>query len=258
MSDAGATRAGALSVTMVRCSTLLLSCGGVNLLTDPWFAMHLRGLPCFRRPGLRPEDLPPLDGLLVSHLHPDHFDRRAVARMSPPPAHALFPPGALARLDVPPGADWAELAPWQGTGLGDVQVTAVPGPHTLPGPDEVNYVVRFPDFGAVFFGGDARLDREVLARVARELGPIRLALLPVGGTRIFGRRTVMNPRDALEAADLLGAERVVPIHEGGIWLSLPPASLHPGRARHLARALARRGESNRIVVLREGESARFR
>ena len=230
----------------------------MNLLTDPWFAMHLRGLPCLRRPGLRREDLPPLDGLLVSHLHPDHFDRRAVARMSPPPRRALFPPGSLARLDVPTGADWAELAPWETGELGGVPVTAVPGPHTLPGPDEVNYIVHFADYGRVFFGGDARLDREVLARVGRELGPVRLALLPVGGTRIFGRRTVMNPRDALEAADLLGAERVVPIHEGGIWLSVPPASLHPGRARHLARAAARRGQAQRVVVLREGEGVRFR
>jgi L-ascorbate metabolism protein UlaG (beta-lactamase superfamily) len=246
-----------LTVTMIRCSTLLLSCGSVRLLTDPWFAMHLRGLPCFRRPGLRPEELPALDGLLVSHLHPDHFDRAAVARMTPPPRSALFPPGALARLQVPVGADWRELPPWESTRIGPVGVTAVPGPHTLPGPEEINFVVDFPDFGAVFFGGDARLDADVLGRV-KGLAPIRLALLPVGGTRIFGRRTVMGPGDAERAADLLGAERVVPIHEGGIWLSLPPASLHRGRARHLARAFARRGEADRVVVLREGESASFR
>ena len=256
MSDPGRASA-ALSVTMVRCSTLLLSCDGVRLLTDPWFAMHLRGLPCFRRPGLTPEQIPLLDGLLVSHLHPDHFDSGAVARLRVRGGRALFPPGALARLEVPAKADWAELAPWEAARLGDVQVAAVPGPHTLPGPEEINFVIRFPAYGAVFFGGDARLDRVVLDRVGREHGPIRLALLPVGGTRIFGRRTVMDPRDAERAADLLRAERVVPIHEGGIWLSVPPASLHRGRARHLARAFARRGEPERVVVLREGESARF-
>ena len=253
MSDRGGTPDGVLSVTMVRCSTLLLSCGGLTLLTDPWFGMHLRGLPCLRRPGLAVGDLPPLDALLVSHLHPDHFDRRAVASLRPLP-RALFPPGALERVDVPPGAEWSELAAWESTRVGDVEVTAVPGPHTLPGPDEVNFVVHFPGYGAVFFGGDAKLDRDVLSRVARELGPIRMALLPVGGTRIFGKRTVMNPRDAEEAADILDAERIVPIHEGGIWLSVPPASLHPGRAR----ALARRGQAHRVVVLREGETVRFR
>jgi L-ascorbate metabolism protein UlaG (beta-lactamase superfamily) len=110
----------------------------------------------------------------------------------------------------------------------------------------------------VFFGGDARLDPDVLRRVKEGLAPIRVALLPVGGTRIFGRRTVMGPGDAERAADLLGAERVVPIHEGGIWLSVPPASLHRGRAHHLARAFDRRGEAGRVVVLREGESASFR
>ena len=247
-----------LTVTMIRCSTLLLSCGPHRLLTDPWFAMHLRGLPCFRRPGLRTEELPPLDGLLVSHLHPDHFDRAAVDRLTPPPRAAVFPPGALDRLQVPAGADWRELPPWETTGIGPIGVTAVPGPHTQPGPEEVNFVVDFPDYGAVFFGGDARLAPDVLRRVKKGLAPIRVALLPVGGTRIFGRRTVMGPGDAERAADLLGAEQVVPIHEGGIWLSVPPASLHRGRARHLARAFARRGEAGRVVVLREGESASFR
>ncbi len=246
-----------LQVTMVRCSTLLLGCGPVQLLTDPWFAMHLRGLPCFRRPGLRVDQLPPLDGLLVSHLHPDHYDPAAVAGMSPPPREALFPPGALARLGDSAGAGWRELPPWESTRIGEVRVTAVPGPHTLPGPDEVNYVAEFPGFGAVFFGGDARFDQAVLARVASDCPPIRVALLPVGSTRIFGRRTVMGPGDAERAADLLRAEQVVPIHEGGIWLSVPPASLHRGRARHLARAFARRGEADRVVVLREGESTRF-
>jgi len=138
--------------------------------------------------------------------------------------------------------------------VGDVRVQAVPAEHTGPGPREVNYVVTFPDHGAVFFGGDARYDAGILARVHRRCGPMRLALLPVGGTRIFGRRTVMGPDDAERAADLLGAELVIPIHEGGIWLSVPPASLHPGRARHLARRMRRRGEPGRVVVLAEGES----
>jgi len=243
-----------LRVTMIRCSTLLLSWGGQHWLTDPWFAMHMRGLPCFRRPGIPPQALPPLDAVWVSHLHPDHYDPRAMRRTCCPPKRWFFPPGctrALGRL--PPGGQ--ELEPWSGARLGPVELTAVPGPHTLPGPEEINFVARLPGWGALFFGGDAKLDRGVLQRVRQEHGPLRLALLPVGGTRIFGKRTVMCPPRAVEAADILEAERVVPIHEGGIWMSVPPASLHRGRAVHLQRILQQRGQGDRALLLSPGESA---
>lgn len=251
MSEPGVAR---LCVTMIRCATLLLEAPGLRLLTDPWFSMHLRGLPCFRRPSCSPQALPAVDALLVSHLHPDHWDARAVSRMCPVPPVAFLPPGSLARLKGPlPG--WRELAPWTSAMLGSAEVFSVPGPHTGPAPEEVNFLLSLPGWGTVFFGGDARLDEQVLTEVRRRHGAVRLALLPVGGTRILGRRTVMSPEDALRAADLLGASRIVPIHEGGIWMSVPPLSLHPGRAADLSRLLHARGESNRLLVLREGESA---
>jgi L-ascorbate metabolism protein UlaG (beta-lactamase superfamily) len=238
---------------MVRCSTLVIEIGGVRFLTDPWFGMHMRGLPCYRRPGMRPSEVPPLDALLVSHLHPDHFDARAIRELAPRAPVGLFPPGALAAIRDP-DPSWRELAPWTSTVVGGITVHAVPGPHTLPGPEEVNFVLLPPGGGPVFFGGDARFDRDVLTETARAFAPFRLALLPVGGTRILGKRTVMGPSDALEAADILRAATVIPIHEGGIWMSVPPLSLHPGRAEALAASFEARGEPGRVVVLAEGET----
>jgi L-ascorbate metabolism protein UlaG (beta-lactamase superfamily) len=239
---------------MIRCATLLLEWGGVRLLTDPWFAGHLRGLPCFRSPGLTEAQVGRVDAVLVSHLHPDHFDRRALERLRPPPPLVLLPPGARGRLGRAWPPSHVELAPWQARTIGSVTVTAVPARHTGPGPDEVNHVLDLPGWGRVYFGGDARLDRDLFVTIAARFAPIRLALLPVGGTRILGKRTVMAPADAWEAARTLQAEAVVPIHEGGLWLSVPPLSLHPGRARHLARLAEQAGSGPRVVVLAEGES----
>lgn len=245
-----------LRVTFVRCSTVLLSWGDVHLLTDPWFGMHMRGLPVFRRPGLAPEALPPLAAVLASHLHPDHFDAPALRRLGRPPGRLLVPPGGAAalareRLPVRP----TELPPWTTTDVGPLRVTAVPGPHTGPPPAEVNYVVAHPAWGTLFFGGDARLDALLLDAVQRRCGPFRLALLPVGGSRILGVRTVMAPGDAVRAADILDADHVVPLHEGGLWLSVPPLSRHPGRSAHLVARFAARGERERAIVLAEGEGA---
>jgi L-ascorbate metabolism protein UlaG (beta-lactamase superfamily) len=212
---------GSLSVTMIRCSTLLLRWGGMSLLTDPWFAMHLRGLPCFRRPGLSPQALPPLDGVLVSHLHPDHYDPRAMARTCCPPRRWLFPPGSHRALGgLPPGGE--ELAPWSSARIGRIEVLAVPGPHTGPKPDEVNYLIELPGWGSVFFGGDAKLDRDTLTRIRAERGPVRLALLPVGATRIFGVRTVMCPPHAAEARTCSRPARWSPSTKAASGCPCPP------------------------------------
>lgn len=242
-----------LRVTMIRCATLLLEWGDFRVLTDPWFSMRLWVIPCLRKPGLRAEDLPRVDLVLVSHLHPDHWDAGAVARLRPPPGAVVFPPGGLARAGRG-GPGWTELSPWNDRLVGEVRVVAVPGPHTGPGPEEINYVLDFPGFGRVFFGGDARFHRAVLGEVARRYAPVRLAMLPVSGTRVLGRRTVMSPADAEAAVDMLGAEVVIPIHEGGVWVSLPPLSLHPGRAADLKRRFEHRGEPGRVCVLGEGEA----
>ena len=44
----------------------------------------------------------------------------------------------------------------------------------------------------------------------------------------------MNPMDALRAALDLKTKVMIPIHNGGEWMSVPPLSRHPGRARHAA------------------------
>ncbi len=253
MSDGTGPEARSVRVTMIRCATLLIEWGDFRVLTDPWFSMRLWVIPCLRRPGLGVEALPPVDAVVVSHLHPDHWDAAAVARLRPAPRVVLFPPGGLARAGRG-AAGWRELAPWNDVLVGEVRVFAVPGPHTGPGPEEVNYVLDFPGFGRVFFGGDARYDAGVLHEVARRFAPFRVAMLPVSGTLVLGRRTVMGPREAEAAADLLRADFVVPIHEGGVWLSLPPLSLHPGRSRDVQQRFERRGEGRRVRVLAEGES----
>jgi L-ascorbate metabolism protein UlaG (beta-lactamase superfamily) len=269
MSDARLQREGPrLRVTMLRCSTVLLELGTLRILTDPWFGMRMRVLPVYRRPGMAAKDLGPLDAVLVSHLHPDHYDGAALAQMNPPPRRVLLPPGALKALGghILHGplrgpmrghkiASWSELGPGETQNLptDGLRICAVPGPHTGPPPDEVNFIVDFDGWGRVFFGGDARFDAKVLHDIAARFGPIDLALLPVGGTRIFGVRTVMNPTDAWRAADILEARHIIPIHEGGIWMSVPPLSLHPGRAKHLVDLATSAGQGARVIALREGE-----
>ena len=65
------------------------------------------------------------------------------------------------------------------------------------------------------------------------------------------------PEDAFHATRILQPERVVPIHEGGIWMSVPHLSLHPGSPEHLVVFIAKEKVNTRVVVLRAGEAIRI-
>ena len=82
-------------------------------------------------------------------------------------------------------------------------------------------------------------------------------MLPVGGTLIFGTRTTMDPGDAARASEVLAPRFVIPIHEGGEWMPVPPASWHPGRFAHFERARANSTSRSEARVLAPGGSATF-
>ena len=239
-----------MKITWIRTSCVLIEAGGSCAITDPWFGRTMRGLPVFARPGVSLDDLPPVDLVLASHLHPDHFAHRAVARFGE--VDVVGPPGAAARLTSLRRARLWDLAPWSERRCGPFVVVATPAEHTGPPPAEVNYVIEAEGL-RVFFGGDARWSG-AFDRVRDRLGPVDVALVPVGGTLIFGHRTTMDPWDAAQACRALGADLAIPIHEGGEWLPVPPASWHPGRRRHFARALRRLAPGCGPLVLDRGES----
>src|SRR6185369_16546595 len=63
-----------LAVTWIGHATALVQIDDKLVLTDPIFTEWAGAVS--RRvvePGMRPEDLPHLDAVLISHLHPDHL-----------------------------------------------------------------------------------------------------------------------------------------------------------------------------------------
>ncbi|MDP8255000.1 MAG: MBL fold metallo-hydrolase [Candidatus Alcyoniella australis] len=243
-----------LRVTYLRCSMTLIQWQGLTVLTDPWYGNNLRGLPCFYAPPIALDQLPPIDAVLASHLHPDHFDVKAVRFLAARnPRMAVFaPPGVVEKLGPGHAGEVHELQWWQSRALGPLELIAAEAHHSGY---EINAVIRGPG-GSLFFGGDSRYS-PAFNLTAQRLGPCDVALLPIGGTRVFGRRIVMNPQDAAAAAHDLGARYAIPIHEGGIWASLPPLSLHPGRPRHLREIAARPDSKFEAIVLEPGASAEF-
>lgn len=267
-------------VTFVRTCTTIIKIAGRIVVTDPWFSMRMRFLPALVRPGMLLDQVPVPDLVLCSHLHADHFEPAAIARMAGPETVVVGPPGTAAALaatglavnlstpsasdspstiapatiDHRPSTIWQVLEPGLGqtARVAGLELTPYRVPHTFPPPEENGYVIEGGGL-SLFFGGDG-----AYGPIYRDVGRrhrVDVALLPVGGSLIFGRRTVMSPSDAVQAAVELGAGTLIPLHPGGEWLPLPPLSWHPGRTHHAAIEARRRGLDLRVHVLARGGTA---
>ena len=230
---------------------LLIRWDGATILTDPWFGMLMRGLPVFVRPCIAPKDLPKLDLILVSHFHTDHFDLKALRKMPARCEVLVMPPG----LKTKPGRLRAqkiiEVKDGDAVQTDTFSIRAFSVEHS--GYENAYLVER--NGGALVFAGDAKYS-PVFRHIAHKRHPL-VSLLPVGGTRVFGRKIVMDPKDAMKAAIDLGTKVVVPIHPGGEWMSVPPLSLHPGRCEAFAK-LAKAGNAPfAVAALKPGQRVRI-
>lgn len=200
-----------MTVTLQRVvhSTVLLDFGGARILTDPWFSerpFYYQGEP---RSIASAADLPPLAGVVISHEHYDHCDLDALAEYPDRAVPFAVVPGLAARVRAAGFVNVVELAPWESTHLGPVEVIAAPASHGVP---EMTFVLR-ADGTSVFFGADTRRIAE-LDEVGRRFPELDLALMPINGLRIrpFNRQVVMDAEEAAELTRVLRPKIAVPIH----------------------------------------------
>jgi len=219
--------------TFVNHATVLLQGAGVNVLTDPVWSeraspVRFAGPRRHRPPGIRFEDLPPLDVVLVSHDHYDHFDFATVRRIAAVHPGAIFATGRgnrrrLAALGVRRAAEldwWESVEPAPG-----LRVTAVPARHfsgrglrrdrTL----WAGFVVS-NGAGTIFFAGDSGYGPH-FAEIGARFPGIALAILPIGAyePRWFMRPMHVSPSEAVRAAKDLGARAAIGIHFGTFELA---------------------------------------
>jgi L-ascorbate metabolism protein UlaG (beta-lactamase superfamily) len=241
---------GRLRVTFVNHATVLVQMDGVNILTDPVWSDGVGPLPIGqfprrRPPGIRFEDLPPIDAVVVSHDHYDHMDVPTLARLAETHHPRIFVGlGNRAFLERNGVAGAVDLDWWERSDLTQrVRVTAVAARHTSrrgvsdrDGTLWCGWVISGPS-GSVYFAGDTGFGPH-FAEVRERLGAPRLALLPIGAykPRWFMEPMHMSPDEAVQAHLALGAGTSVGIHFGTFALG-DDGEMDPQI--DLARALAR-------------------
>ena len=224
---------GTLRITAIGHSTFLIQMDGLNILTDPIWSdrcspVSWAGPRRHSRPGLRLDDLPPIDAVLVSHNHYDHLDLPTLKQLAVKGAPRALVPlgnGALVRESGIPVVD--ELDWWQSVPLSSVlTVTVVPAQHfssrTLWDRNRAlwgGFVLSGPS-GNVYFSGDTGYGPH-FREIARRFSPIRVALLPISPFRLKSSNPPstghhlplhMGPGEAVQAHLDLGAEISVAAH----------------------------------------------
>jgi L-ascorbate metabolism protein UlaG (beta-lactamase superfamily) len=232
-SSAGAPVAAEGSVQFIGTATVLIRYQGLTILTDPNFLhkgdqVYLGyGLTSERltNPAIELDGLPPIDLVVLSHLHEDHFDKLVQEKLdkNTPIVTTRESSEALKKLGFTRTyglSKWDRLAVEKGGAR--LRITAAPGRHGKAGmqallPTVMGSVLDFgsdpsaPDY-RMYISGDT-LVYDDLQNIPQRFPGIDLALLHLGGTRILGVfKVTMDGKDGVQLMQIVQPKHAIPIH----------------------------------------------
>ncbi len=255
-----------LRLTWLGHSSVLIQWKETTFLTDPIFSERASPFS-FAGPRrqvplpLQPEDLPPVDIVLISHDHYDHLDRPTVewlnTRFQP---LFLVPLGVKAHLLKWGITRVVEMDWWQYVDVGPFRLHCTPAQHFsgrwLTDRDRTlwaGWLVE-RDSMRLYFAGDTGYGPH-FQTIRQHLGTPDWVLMPIGAYRPHWLMQPVHvaPEEALQAFLDVGGQHMLPIHWGTFDLADEP--LHEPPERLLQAAHKHDVPLPRIHVLPVGGSA---
>lgn len=235
-------------VTFIGHATFLIRTTQLTIITDPVFAkragpFQLLGPRRSRAPGVRFDDLPPIDLVLLSHNHYDHCDLTALRALNERCAPMVVTPLGNAPLLRSIGiTNIEELDWWQQATRTSVPIWGTQAQHfSARGPFDRNkalwsgFVMQFGG-KLLYFVGDSGYGPHFRA-IGERFPGIDLTLMPIGAyePRWFMKDIHMNPAEAVRAHQDVRTRASIGMHFGTFRLTTegidePVASLARARA----------------------------
>jgi L-ascorbate metabolism protein UlaG (beta-lactamase superfamily) len=259
------------TVQFIGTATVLIRFEGFTILTDPNFLhkgerVHLGFGNTAQRltnPAVELDQLPPIDLVILSHMHEDHFDKLVQDKLNrdTPIATTRQAAEKLKKLGF---TRTAALATWDRLevekGGAHLRITAVPARHGKAGvsamlPKVMGTVLDFgtkgdtPDY-RMYISGDTLIYNDIRTIPQRFPG-IDLALLHLGGTRFMGVfKVTMDGNDGVEMMQIIQPNKAIPIHFDDYDVFKSPLA-------DFARAVKDAGLEQKVTYLAHGETYSF-
>lgn len=220
-----------LKMTWFGHSTVLLQIGGKTVFIDPVLSRRcspvgFAGPERMAEVPMEAEDVPEIDLLLLSHDHYDHLDYETIRKIDSKVRAYGVPLGVeshLIRWGVAP-EKIQSFAWWDEMELDGLKVAAAPGQHyTARLPWKRNrtwwcgYILQSGDYN-VYYTGDTGFD-DFFYDIYERYGAMDLVIMENGQYNEKWPDTHMQPSEGVEAAKILEAAWVLPVHWAGFVLS---------------------------------------
>ena len=237
------------SIFFIGNATVLIKYAGFTILTDPTFIhMHEKvplgyGLDTTRltNPAMEINQLPPLDLVLLSYFHGDHFDQATIRELDKS-LPIVTNSHAVDELSIRGFTNTKKLETWENTAFTkkdnnnnnvELQITATPGRHgpfpvAMFLPKVMGSILDFKRKGdrddsnsttssnsnqlfRIYITGDTTVFDDI-KEIPKRYPNIDLALLHLGGTTIMGIMLTMDAKEGLDMFNIVNPKKAIPIH----------------------------------------------
>jgi len=215
-------------------STVLLKINGGFWLTDPVFSdrlgpVYFMGIKRFHPTPISINDLPDIEGVLISHNHYDHLDERTIKALKAKVRHFFVPLGngnTLVDWGIEP-SQISELDWWESKIFGELTITSTPANHIsgrmLIDQNEALWSswVMSNKSQTIFFSGDGGYSK-IFKDIGDKFGPFDLTLIENGSYDKAWSKEHLTPTETILAHQDLKGELLLPIHNSTFDMAFHP------------------------------------
>lgn len=219
------------TLTWIGHSTFFIQYAGLNMITDPIWAMRMALQRRLAPPGIPMAHMPEVDVILISHSHYDHLNIASVRRLYGDKTQIIVPIGLKKKMMRKGFSRVQELRWWESVVIGEIQITFVPSQHwtrrTLTDTNKSHWggfiLEQVPSKVATLpcmhFVGDTGYFRGF-----KEIGErfnIDISLMPIGAyePEWFMTSQHVTPEEALQGFLESRAKVMIPMHYGAFKLA---------------------------------------